>query len=373
MSARSRIHSYEDARRLARRHLPRMVFDYIDGAAGLEAGNARNRQMLSDIWLQPKVLRNVQQRSLAGKVFGTETGLPFGIAPMGMCNMTSPDADRCMADCARAHRIPLGVSTLSTTSLEEMQQRSGGQAWFQLYVSGGLSDAEGLIARAEAAGYDTLIFTVDVPELGRRLREQRRGFVMPFRIGLSQFWDFALHPRWSVTQLLRGRPEMANFGAPYGAFERAASRAGSDWDVLAQLRARWKGRLVLKGVLCPEDAKRAQAAGVDAIQVSSHGGRQLDSGVPPIHALPLIRQAVGPDFPVFYDSGMRSGEDIIKAYALGADFVFMGRPFSFAIAAAGAKGLADYIDSLKADLHIALAQIGCRNMAELTPEVIARA
>jgi len=363
------IHSFEDARRIAERRLPWMVFDYIDGAAGTGYGEQLNREILRSLWLQPRILNNVEHRSVSSKLFGVDTKLPFGIAPMGMCNLASPSADRFLAQLATEFQIPVGVSTVASTSLEDMISMAKGNAWFQLYLSGEKKGAEQLIDRAKAAGYETLVLTVDVPEVGRRPRELRRGFKMPFKIGPKQFIDFACHPGWSLPQLIRGKPELANFGAEFGEFDRTSSRAGATWDLLARIRDKWQGNLVVKGVVNTEDAVKLQSYGVDAIQVSSHGGRQLDGPVPAILALRNIRAAVGPDMALFYDSGIRSGEDIVKAYAMGADFVFLGRPFSFAIAAGGRRGLWEMAELLGEEVSITLAQLGLRNLQDITPEV----
>ncbi len=361
------IHCFDDARRLAKRRLPWMIFDYIDGAAGSGHGEALNRQVMRDLRLRPRILNNVQHRSIRSRLFGAQTQLPFGIAPMGMCNLTSPSADRLLASLAARHHIPVGVSTVASISLEQMITWAEGNAWFQLYVSGATEGSEQLLSRAKAAGYETLVLTVDVPEVGRRPRELRRGFKMPFRIGPKQFLDFTCHPGWAIPQLMHGKPEMGNFGGEHGAFDRTSSRAGATWDLLAGMRDKWEGKLVVKGVLSAEDAVTLQSHGVDAIQVSSHGGRQLDSAPPAIMALRDIRAAVGPDMPLFYDSGLRSGEDIVKTYAMGADFVFLGRPFSFAIAADGARGLDQMTDVLADEVSITLAQLGLRDILDVTP------
>jgi L-lactate dehydrogenase (cytochrome) len=185
---------------------------------------------------------------------------------------------------------------------------------------------------------------------------------MPFRIGPKQFVDFALHPRWSLTTLFKGRPEMANFDMSGYSFDRTESRAGANWDTLAKLRDMWPGNLVVKGVLDAEDAIMLRDAGVDAVQVSSHGARQLDSAPSPISVLPDIREAVGPDFPLFFDSGLRSGEDVVKAYDQGADFTFLGRILQFAIAAGGEEGLQRLWDVLRDETSITLAQIGATSL-----------
>lgn len=359
------IHSASDARRLARKRLPWMVFDYIDGAAGTEHGAALSAQAMQDIRLMPRVLRNVGQRNLSTNLFGQPVSKPFGISPMGMCNLAAPGADLMLANIARENRVPHGVSTVASTNMETLLDASDGMAWFQLYFSGDGSGTLKLIERAKRAGYDTLVLTLDVPEVGRRPRELRHGFKMPFRIGPRQFIDFALHPRWSLETLFKGAPTLANFDGTDFVFDRTESRAAADWSYFEKLRAAWPGKLVVKGVLAPEDACALVAAGADAIQVSSHGCRQLDSAPPSILALRDIRAAVGPDFPLFYDTGIRSGEDIVKAYVMGADFVFLGRVLLFAIAAGGEKGLHRVWNTLAEEVSLAMAQLGVTSIGEL--------
>lgn len=355
---KSNIHSSWDARRLARRRLPWMVFDYIDGAAGQETGVARNRAAFDALELRPRILRDVSQRSLAVPLFGKTARAPFGISPMGMCNLSSPGADLMLARLAAREHVPLGVSTVASTAMEPLIEAAEGHAWFQLYFSGDGVGTFKLVERAKAAGYETLVLTVDVPEVGRRPRELRHGFTMPFKIGPKQFVDFACHPRWSLTALFKGRPEMANFTMPGYTFDRTESRAKADWGTLARLRDMWPGKLVVKGVLDAQDAVALRDAGADAIQVSSHGSRQLEGAPAPIAALAKIRAAVGEDYPLFYDTGLRSGEDVVKAYEQGAQFTFLGRILQFAIAAEGEAGLTALWDVLKAETSTTLAQIG---------------
>ena len=356
------MHSSDDARRLAQRRLPWMVFDYIDGAAGREVGAARNRDAFDALTLRPRILRDVSKRDLSSQVFGQMTKAPFGISPMGMCNLSSPGADMMLARLAARENVPLGVSTVASTAMEPLIEAAEGNAWFQLYFSGDGVGTFKLVERAKAAGYKTIVLTVDVAEVGRRPRELRHGFTMPFRIGPKQFVDFALHPRWSITSLLAGKPDMANFQMPGYTFDRTESRAAANWDTLAKLRDMWPGNLVVKGVLDADDAVMLRDADVDAIQVSSHGARQLDSAPAPILALKEIRAAVGPDMPLFFDTGLRSGEDVVKAYSQGANFAFLGRILQFAIAAGGEEGLAQLWEILRDETSITLAQIGATDM-----------
>ncbi len=359
---RSRIHSAEDARALARRRLPRLVFDFIDGATGRERACARNLAAMDGVILPPRVLQPVARRSLATRIMGHDFALPFGIAPMGMCNLVWPGADAMLARAATLFEMPLCLSTAASTPMEQVRDWSGGRTWFQLYVTGTPEQALALIDRAEAAGYDTLVLTVDVPVVANRVRDRRNGFAMPFALGPAQVLDFALHPRWSLATLAAGAPRPVHFDK---GFDRAASRAGLDWALLDRIRARWNGNLVVKGVMNAEDALRIRAAGADAIEVSNHGGRQLDAAPAAITALPAIRAALGPDFPILFDSGIRSGEDIARALALGADFVMLGRPLLFAIGAEGESGLVAMLRLLAEELDIALAQLGLTSPAQL--------
>lgn len=363
----SNIHSSADARAIAQRRLPWMVFDYIDGAAGQETGAAHNRAAFDALKFRPRILRDVSQRELSLNLFGETTNAPFGISPMGMCNLSGPGADLMLARLAAREKVPLGVSTVASTAMEPLIEAAEGHAWFQLYFSGDGAGTFKLVERAKAAGYKTLVVTVDVPEVGRRPRELRHGFTMPFKIGPKQFLDFALHPQWSLTALFKGRPEMANFEMPGYEFNRTESRAKADWGTLAKLREMWPGNLVVKGVLDAQDAVMLKEAGVDAVQVSSHGSRQLESAPAPITVLAEIRASVGAEYPLFFDTGLRSGEDVVKAYANGAGFTFLGRILQFAIAAEGEEGLQKLWQVLREETSITLAQIG---VTELTPAAL---
>ncbi len=366
------LFSIDEARLAAKRRLPRLMFDFIDGAAGQERAKQRNREAIEQLQLQPRVLVNVDQRNLEKTFLGKRWGLPFGIAPMGMCNLAWHGADLMLAETAVVHNIPLTLSTMGSTTLETIHQKAGENAWFQLYVSQSDALAMELVDRAKDAGYKVLMLTVDVPQVAPRLRDLRNGFKVPFRIGPKQFFDFAIHPQWSLTTLFKGAPRLANIEtSKHGQnFDRHASRGKVDWGFLDRLRQRWPHTLIIKGVMSPQDARGIAEAGADGVYVSNHGGRQLDSAPPAIQMLPQIRQAVGREFPILFDSGIRSGDGIVKALALGADFVMLGRPFLYGIGAAGQTGVNQIVALLKNEVSVTLAQLGCPNIEDLDGSVL---
>jgi len=372
----SRLFSYADARTMAKRRLPRLVFDYMQGAAGDELAMARNRKALDSVLLSPRSLVNVDQRSLKTNFLSQEWSLPFGIAPMGMCNLAGPGTDQHFASAANQHNIPLGHSTAASSNIENMASLAADRLWFQLYVGQSIELGLQLVERARNSGVQTLILTVDVPEVAQRLRDKRNGFKAPLKIGPKQFIDFATHPQWSLTTLAAGVPELANFKTDDGThqqFNREDGRGKLTWDFLKQLRDLWKGNLVIKGIMHTDDARQAADLGVDAIYISNHGGRQLDSAPASITRLRHIRRALGDDMPLILDSGIRSGDDIVRAYASGASFVMIGRPFLFAAAAAGKPGITHFIDVLAHQTSSVMAQIGAVEIGEISGKMLVQA
>ncbi|MDB3944356.1 alpha-hydroxy-acid oxidizing protein [Gammaproteobacteria bacterium] len=370
--------SVDDFRIGARRRMPRIIFDALDGAAGNETASRLNSAAFDEVRLQGRVLVNVENRHLQSSFLGCQWQVPFGIAPMGMCDLFWPGADKAMARVAREVGFPLGVSTMSSTTLEQLFDLAGGNAWFQLYAGESDQLTHNLVARAASTGYQALILTADVPALAPRQRDLRNGFKVPFRIGPKQALDFACHPQWTLATLKNGRPKSRNInslpkdatiGTRVGQFRRDAGRGHFDWNFLRELRAQWPHKLILKGVMCAEDARNAVDAGVDAVYVSNHGGRQLDSAPPAISILPLIREALGPEYPIVFDSGVRSGEDIVRTLASGAGFVMLGRPFLYALGAGGAGGLSQLLSLLMNELSTVMAQLGCTHPAQLDSAV----
>ena len=369
-----KIHSLEDAKKLAKKRLPKMFFDFVDGAAGDEKLCELNSTALDQIRLEPKVLRNVEKRNLNKKIFGINYDLPFGFAPMGMCNLSWPGADKMLANESIINNIPACVSMASTTSLEKMYDLTEGRSWLQLYIFQDEKFVMELLDRAKKTGYKTLVLTVDVPIQFRRAKDDKNGFTVPFKIGPKQFFDFATHPNWSISTLLYGIPKPMNYETSKSGnkFVRSESRGSTDWETLKRIRDAWEGKLVVKGVMSQEDALKIKNEGADAIQVSNHGGRQLESATSAINALPLIREALGKEFPLIFDSGIRSGGDIVRALAFGADYVMIGRPLMYAIGADGARGLRKIIEIIIGELSTTLGLVGLTDINKITSDIVAQ-
>ena len=365
--------SIKDARELSRKRLPKLVFDFIDGASGDEKLAEINSIALDQIRLEPKVLRNVEKRSLKKKVLGYEFNFPFGFAPMGMTNLSWPGADSMLAAESARNNIPTCVSMASTTTLEKMYELSEGHSWMQLYIFQDENFVMELLERAKNTGYEVAILTVDVPVLSRRTRDDKNGFSYPFKIGPKQFFDFATHPTWSLSTLMSGIPKPMNYVTSKsgdGIFKRKESRGSTDWNTLKRVRDKWKGKLIVKGVMSPDDAIKIKEAGADAIQVSNHGGRQLDSATAAINMLPLIRKSVGSNFPLIFDSGIRSGSDIVRALAFGADYTMIGRPVMYAMGADGKKGLRRIVEIIKEEVSTTLGLVGLNDINDVTSEIV---
>ena len=372
ISPSNKIFSVEDARILAKKRLPRLMYDFVDGASGDETLCEINSSALNQIRLEPRVLRNVEKRNLKKTILDIECDLPFGFSPMGMCNLTWPKADEMLANESLINNIPNCVSMASSTSLERMFELSKGKSWIQLYNFDENFVME-ILERAHQTGYKVAILTVDVPIQFRRAKDDKNGFTVPFNIGPKQILDFATHPLWSLSTLLSGIPKPMNYETSKSGnkFVRSQSRGATDWDTLKRVRDAWKGKLIVKGVMSPNDALKLKEAGADAIQVSNHGGRQLDSALPAIEALPLIRNIVGKEFPLIFDSGIRGGSDILRALALGANFVMLGRPLMYGIGADGSRGLKKILNIIKEELSTALGLVGLTDVNDISSEIIA--
>lgn len=359
-----------DLHRIARRRLPRIIADYIDGAAEDELGMVRNRDGLDRIMLLPSPLVDVAMRTPAVDLFGRRYAAPFGIAPTGLAGFARPGADFMLAAAAQAADLPFVLSGAGTASIEACVRVAPAHVWFQLYVSRDPAIADDLMRRAHDAGVEVLVLTVDVPVLGRRERDLRNGLTTPLRPSLACLVDMLCHPRWLAGLLRHGVPRFENWApyAPVGAGPRALSEFfaaqipfAQTWADLQRIRDHWPGRLVVKGCMSAADAVRMAEIGADGIIVSNHGGRQLDSAPSAISLLAPIVDAVGSRTVVMFDSGIRRGADILKACALGARFVFVGRPMLHAVAC-GAAAIPRAIRILLDELDVAMAMTGCSRL-----------
>ncbi len=363
----------EGYRTLAARRLPRMVFDYLDGGAEAERGLARNMDAFARVCFRPRRLVDVSQRDLSATLFGRRLSMPLVVAPTGLNGALWPDGDVLLAQAAVTAGIPFALSTASTTSIEEVADRAGGDLWFQLYVVQ-RALAEGLTRRALAAGYTTLVLTVDVPVNGKRVRDLRNGFAVPFRPSIRTAMDVARHPAWLLRQLRHGLPQLANFREAGGgsdvnaqaALMKRQMDASFAWNDLKALRQSWPRTLVVKGICRAEDAEQCEALGADAVVLSNHGGRQLDDTPAPLTLLPGMAGRLSR--PVLVDSGVRRGADVVKAVALGASAVLLGRATLYGLAARGGAGAAHVLELLRAEIDTTLALLGRSSVAALEPD-----
>lgn len=373
--ARRRFLNLDDFETAARRILPPMLDMFVSGGVETNASLRANRESFQELSFVPRILNDVAGRSQKVKLFEREYAHPFGIAPMGDCAACAYRADLALASAAHAANIPLVLSAMSLIRLEEVHEVAP-TAWYQAYLSANPAQIEGMADRVAAAGYETFVLTADIPVPPNREHYIRTGFSLPLRPSLDLAWQGLTHPRWLIGTLLRtlvrhGMPHFENLGADRGppflsssAVRSMAGRDALDWESLKLLRRRWKGRLVVKGILSPEDAEKAEQHGVDAIIVSNHGGRQLDGAVAPLAALPRIRDRVK-DMPLLIDSGFRRGTDVLKALGLGASFVFIGRPFLYATVVAGAAGVRHAIALLGEEIDRDMAMIGIREIGAM--------
>ncbi len=359
--------SIADLRAIAQRRLPKSVFEFIDGGAEEEATLADNRAAFTRTRVLPRVLNDVSAPDLRTQIVGTPAAAPLVVAPMGSCMLGWPEADICIARAAASLGIPYTLSTMSTTSIERLASAVQGELWFQLYVLKDRDFNDKLVDRAHAAGYGTLVVTVDLPAGGKRERDLRNGIQVPIKMGWRHVLDGITHPHWAWQMLRGGLPDFENvrgYMGNQGAGLTIAARVGQsldaayNWRDLARLRERWHGKLLVKGVEHPADAERLASLGVDGIWVSNHGGRQLDGAVASADALALIAQALGNRVPLLVDSGVRRGVDILKARALGAQAVAVGRAALWGACAGGEAGARRALTILVEELRLAMKLAG---------------
>ncbi|WP_170403537.1 alpha-hydroxy acid oxidase [Ruegeria arenilitoris] len=370
--------SIEDLRKTAQKRIPKFAFEYLDSATGRELGLKVNRDALDAIGFMPRVLCGRTKVDLQTTLMGQTYGLPFGIAPVGMSGLMWAGAERMLAKAAVAHNIPFSLSSVAVASPEDVAPYIGKNGWFQHYPVNSSDLRRAMLPRIKAAGFHTLIITVDVPEESRRERQRRANLTVPPKADLRTLKEMASRPAWCLAHLREGiMPRMRFFddyvptrGRESFTHAGALIRGIPDWDYLRELRQEWEGHLIVKGVLRPEDAQKMVAEGVDCIWVSNHSGRQFEAGPAVIDQLPNIREAVGTNVPLIYDSGVAWGLDIMRALAKGADFVMVGRAFQYAVAAFGARGIDHLVHILKADIEANMSQLGSENLGSLAEHLL---
>jgi L-lactate dehydrogenase (cytochrome) len=377
----SRCANVEDLRRLARRRLPRGVFDYVDGAAEDERTARWNCEAFERIAFRPRVLRDVSETDAASTLLGRPVSMPLVLAPTGFGRVAHSQGELAVARAAARAGIPYSLSTLGTRSIEDVARVSDGAKWFQVYAWRDRGLVKELVQRAEASGYEALLLTVDTAVLGRRERDVRSGFTLPPKLGLGSLLDGALHPGWTL-DFLRAEPI---------AFANVAGRQGLDgtspvaladyinsqfdprlsWRDVEWLRSSFSGPIVLKGVQSVEDAVLAAEAGVAAIALSNHGGRQLDGAPAPLDLVAPVVDRVGDRLEVLCDGGVRRGSDVVKALALGARACMIGRPYLYGLAAGGERGVDLVLQWFRDGIHRTLALLGCPRIGDLSREFVA--
>jgi L-lactate dehydrogenase (cytochrome) len=363
-----------DMENAARRRMPRFLHDYLVGGLGEESCVARNRQALRDVMLLPRYLSESDRPDVTASLFGQRFDAPFGIAPLGLAGLIWPDCEVPLARAARDHNLLHVLSTYSNKSVEDIAPVVGDIGWFQFYPPNDPGMESDLIARARRVGYRTMVVTVDIPAPTRRERDIRNGMSVPPAIDLSLLLQVARRPEWAMRTLRHGIPDFANLSPYYpegASLARSAEFLGEvmvghvSAERFSRLRASWPGKLLVKGVLDPGEAQTYCALGADGVIVSNHGGRQFDAAPSAARMLPAIRKILGPDATILADGGVRSGLDIMRMLALGANFVLIGRPFLHASAAMGKGGGHHLMKILKAELVSSMAQLGAPRIADL--------
>jgi L-lactate dehydrogenase (cytochrome) len=376
----ARAAGVDDLRRLAQRRLPGGVFDYVDGAAEDELTAVRNVEAFRRLELRPRVLTGVGAVDPSTTLLGRTLPFPLVLAPTGFTRMVHPHGELAVARAAARAGVPYTLSTLSTQSIEDVAAASAGDRWFQVYVWRDRGLVAEMLERAVAAGYSTIVITVDTAVLGRRERDVRRGFSLPPKIGPGTILDGALHPRWTW-DFVRAEPivfanvtgrSVGDGSTPVALADYINSQFDPDlsWRDVEWFRERWPGHVALKGIQTVADAELAADAGVDAVVLSNHGGRQLDGAPPPLELVAPVADAVGGRVAIVCDGGVRRGSDVVKAVALGATACMAGRAYLYALGAAGELGVDHVLARLADDVRRTMALLGARTVADLTPELV---
>ena len=368
-----RYQTVGDLRRRARRRTPRFAWEYLDSGEGEERASARNVESLQRVVMTPRFMKGRLDPDTSTELFGVRYTLPLGIAPIGLTGLIWPGADEALADTAARCRIPYVASTVNTADVSVVGPRAGEMGWFQLYSPTDTDVRDDLLRRAADAGFGVLVVTADVPARARRERQTRQRVSLPPRVTPGHISQAAVRPAWTLALLRSGMPRFHTL-EPYvdratlrelAGFVGASLGGTLSWDYLAETRERWKGPLVVKGILHPDDAARCADAGADAVVVSNHGGRQLDAAPASVEALGPVVERLAGRIPVLFDGGVRSGLDVARALALGADFAFAGRAFMYGLCALGHHGAEHVVSMISKQLVSVMHQLGCERLSEL--------
>lgn len=374
--------SVSDYREAARARLPRFLFEYIDGGSYGEVTLRRNVADLEAVILRQRVMRDVSDISLSTRLFGEELTMPVALGPIGLAGMSARRGERQAVRAAEAAGIPFTLSTVSACALDEVAEAASRPFWFQLYMIRDRGFMKALLAAAAAAGCRTLLFTVDMPVAGSRYRDYRSGLAGAPGMGgsLRRLGQAMLRPRWVWDVGLRGRPHSLGNLAPvlgrgsgledFFTWIGANFEPGSSWKDIEWIRSHWPGSIVIKGILEPDDARLAVGAGADGIVVSNHGGRQLDGALSTARALPAVADAVGGRTTVLADGGVRSGLDVVRMLALGADSVLLGRAWAYALAAGGEKAVTSMLELVRSEIRVAMALTGATSIAAIDRSLV---
>jgi len=374
------LNSIADLREVARKRVPRAIFQYLDHGSYDEVTLRRNRSDLEALRFRQRVLIDVTQQSLRKDILGIPAAMPVVLAPCGLTGLVHSDGEILAARAAQEFGIPLCLSTVSVCSIEDVRAATTAPFWFQLYVMKDRGYTQALMDRAAAAGCDTLVLTVDIPVSGLRRRDAKNGLAVPPRLTLANVFDIATKPAWAAGVLMGKRKTFGNLAGamPHTGVSTLAQwistqfDASVTWQDFEQIRARWKGKLVIKGILDPVDARRAVELGADALIVSNHGGRQLDGAASTISMLPHVVEAVAGRSEVLFDGGVRCGQDILKAVALGANAVLVGRAYLYGLGARGQQGVSLALQILSRELQVSLALTGCNDVRDASPDLLLR-
>lgn len=375
----SKMTCIEDLRRVAKRKVPKMFYDYADSGSWTETTYRENTTDFQDIKFRQKVLVDMEGRSLATKMVGQDVSMPLAIAPTGFTGMQHADGEILAARAAEKFGVPFSLSTMSICSIEDVAENTSAPFWFQLYVMRDQEFMENLIKRAQAANCSALILTADLQVLGQRHKDIKNGLSAPPKPTLKNWINLATKPEWCMKMLNTERRTFRNIvghAKNVGDLSSLSSWTAEQfdprlsWDDVARIKDLWGGKLIIKGIMDPEDAEMAVKSGADALVVSNHGGRQLDGAPSAIKALPDVVSAVGSDIEVWMDSGIRSGQDILKAWALGARGTMIGRAFLYGLGAYGEEGVTRALEILYKEMDVSMAFTGHRNIHNVDKNVL---